>query len=557
LDGAILGSIGALLAAGVFGGLLARGVGLSPILGYLAAGVGVGPHLLDVAPGGPALDFLGELGVAFLLFDVGLHFSLKDLWRSQRRLLLLAPLQMLAATALLGGAALLGDAALLPALALGATLALSSTAVAIQGLRERGDAEQPLGRAATSILIFQDLAAVLLISLVGAAGAPAAGGLGPLAGAAAALVGVALLGRAVRPLFAAVTRPGSEETFTAAALLVVIGTGWLTQQAGLSLPLGAFLAGMVLSESEYCYMVKTELRPFRGLLLGLFFLTVGVHLELPLVLASGATVLWLTGLLLLAKVATTALAALACGLCPGFALRLGVTLAQGSEFALVVLPLAAAVALVEAETAALLSASVVLSMALSPLLPLAATRLCDAIERRSAERETQAAPAAASAGRVVLDGTGPLARLLASALADHGVDYVALEPDPRRLARARSEGFRAALGSVRSPALVETAAAGRPRLLVLGPPSPDPAMLRELRRRHPSLGVLHVAPGGEPDAALHEAGATVLEARGDDWELAVARRVLALAGVDDAALTRWLDASGDSPWEKADKAHAA
>jgi CPA2 family monovalent cation:H+ antiporter-2 len=556
MDGAILGSIGALLAAGVLGGVLARAGGVSPILGYLAAGVGVGPHLLGLAPGGPALDFLGELGVAFLLFDVGLHFSFKDLWRSQRRLLLLAPLQLFAATLLLGACALLLGVGLLAALALGATLALSSTAIAIQGLRERGEAEQPLGRAATSILIFQDLAAVALISLIGAAGAASAAGLGQLAGAAAALVGVALLGRAVRPLFGAITRLGSEETFTAAALLVVIATGWLTHGAGLSLPLGAFLGGMVLSESEYCYMVKTELRPFRGLLLGLFFLTVGVHLELPLVLGSIATVLLLTALLLVAKIATTALAALACGLCPGFALRLGVTLSQGSEFALVVLPLAAAAALVEAEAAALLSASVVLSMALSPLLPVGATTLCDALELRSAERGAQGAPAAAS-GRVVLDGTGPLARLLASALADHGVDYVALEPDPRRLAHARSEGFRVALGSARKPALVETAAAGRPRLLVLGPPSPEPAMLRELRRRHPALGLLQVAPAGEQGAALREAGATVVEAGADDWELAVARSVLEHAGVGDQALARWLDAASDSPWERADKAHAA
>jgi Kef-type K+ transport system membrane component KefB len=562
-----------LLAAGITGAVLARALRVSPIVGYLVAGAVVGPHALDVAPTENALHFLAELGVAFLLFDVGLHFSLKDLWRARRQLAL-GPLQMALAGALLAALAAASGIGGQGALYLGATLALSSTAVTIQSLRERGESNQPIGKSATAVLVFQDLAAVVLISLVGAAamahgGADASAGHGgagidePAAWVVAgrALLGlaaVALLGRALRPLFAMTSRAG-EDVFTATVLLVVLATGGATAMVGLSLPLGAFLGGMLLSESEYCYMVKTELRPFRGLLLGLFFLTVGIALDLPMVLGAAGTVLAIAAGMLAAKVVSTALAARLTGACPGFSLRLGFSLAQGSEFALVVLPLLAGAGLVAAGDASRVASAVVLSMAVSPLLTVLGSRLADRVERRRAE-PAAASPATDTAlghpGRILIDGSGDVALRVAAALAEHGADYLLLESDPQRVARARAEGYRVALGSAASLGMVEHSSAEGLSGLVLAGANSEPGLVRILRQRHPGLTVL--ARDGRDDAlALSEAGAWVYDPGAAGHDVALAEKVLSLAGVPEEDRIRYVARFDVTPWETADKAHAA
>lgn len=556
--------IAALLGAGIVGATLSRRIGLPTVVGYFAAGAAVGPHGLALVPEGRGLELLAELGVVFLLFDIGLHFSLKSLWETRRQLFGLGPLQVALCAVVLGTGAVFAGLPGQAALLVGATLALSSTAVVLRALMASGEHASPLGRTATAILIFQDLFAVVLLVLANSLG-PAADALAATLGwvllkAGIALAAVAIGGRLLRPIFQWVTRHGDDEAFTATALLLVLATAGAAGMTGLSMPLGAFLAGMVLSESEYCYRVKTDLKPFRGLLLGLFFITVGMSIEVGLLVTAFAPILAVVAALTLAKAAVSALAARLAGLAAGFAVRLGATLAQGSEFAFVVFALAAGRGALAPETAAILTAGVAVSMAVAAFAARAGDALGDRIEARRVASEAHLVQGAARGPhRVLLNGIGPVARSVARGLEAMQVDYLALEPDPARLAEGRAAGFRVAFGRADELGLVEAVGADRVQALVLGRVEGEDVLrfVEQLLARHPALRVLVRVRREDEADRLRATGAVVCVSPDDPDDQTLAAETLRALGIAEERISRWLAELVDDPrWEKADKAHA-
>jgi len=445
----------------------------SPIVGYLVAGILIGPHALGLIVESELTGLLAELGVAFLLFAIGLELSLARLQVMRRLVFGLGGLQVVLTACVIGAAASLLGADLPAAVAIGSALALSSTAFVLQLLAERGEQLTRFGRTTFAILLFQDLAVVPLLVLIPAL-APDRVAVLPALGLSVLKAGLALVliiavGRlVVRPVFRMVAATRSAELFVSATLLVVMGMGWLTIQTGSSMPLGAFLAGLLLSETEYRHQVEADIRPFRGLLLGLFFMTVGLSMDLGVVFERlTEVVLVVVGLLVLK-------AALISALCAAFrlpaeeALRVGLFLAQGGEFGFVLFDSAIAHQVLPAAEGQTLTAAVALSMIATPFLAQLGSALAERLRRPSqgglhALRE-EAAPLT---NHVVIAGFGRVGQTVAKVLAAADVPYVALDLDASRIARARAKGLPVFYGDASRVDVLAAAGAGRAQAAVL------------------------------------------------------------------------------------------
>src|SRR6185503_1308598 len=362
-----------LLASSVLAVAACRSLRLPPIIGYLLTGIALGPHALGVVSEREETMRLAEFGVVFLMFSIGLEFSLSKL-RSMRRLVFGLGFAQVAATIGLAGA---GAAALgtpwQTGLALGGIVAMSSTAIVSKLLAERGELDSAHGREVIAVLLFQDLAVVPLLVLIPVLGQPAdAVGFAmavALAKAAAALVIVILGGpRPMRAWLRAVARRRSNELFVLNVLLITLIAAFVTAAAGLSLVLGAFLAGMLISETEYRFQVEQDIKPFRDVLLGLFFVTIGMPLDLRLVLSYPGTVLAFFFVLTAAKMIVVAGLSRGFGASTGTALRSALALGQGGEFGFVLLALAGIAGIVSQNVLQPLLAAMILSMLAAPFL---------------------------------------------------------------------------------------------------------------------------------------------------------------------------------------------
>jgi CPA2 family monovalent cation:H+ antiporter-2 len=503
-----------ILAFAVAAALAFRRLRLSPVLGYLAAGVLIGPHALGLIRDVESIDRLADLGVVFLLFSVGLELSFERL-AALRRLVFGLGLLQVAATALVLwlGLRLLGMAG--PAAAvLAGGLALSSTAVVVRALQEAGELSSPAGRAALAVLLFQDLAVVPLLAavpLLAGGGAGLARSLTLALGtAAAALVAIVAVGRlAVRPLLRAVAGSRTPEVFTGVALLLVLGVGWLTSLAGVSMALGAFLAGVLIAETEYRHQVEGDIEPFRGLLLALFFMSVGMNLDLAALARGAPAVLGGAALLLAVKAAVLAALALAFRTRRATAVRLGLTLAQGGEFAFVLFGLAVDAGSLPAETARLAILVVAVTMALTPALVAAGRAAGRRLEARGAVGLDGARELGA---RVVVAGFGRVGQTLGRLLDEHGVPYVALDLDPARVDAARQRGLPAFYGDAGRPDVLRVAGAHRASVAVvtLDDPAAAERAVAALLREAGDIPVLVRARDPEHSARLLEAGATAV-----------------------------------------------
>lgn len=492
-----------LLAAGLAALLITRVLRLSPIVGFLIAGVviaqfGIGVEARDgAAQLTDMTQLLAELGVVFLLFDIGLHFSLKDAKAQRRDLLTLAPAQM----AITGGAFALAAYALgvpiMLAIIIGGGLALSSTAVVVRILAERNLPTCPLGRSTTAILVFQDIVGIFLLVFAHAlsdADASIAQAVGEAAlKATVAAVAAITIGRFVAtPAFRVLAAARNEEAFPAAALLLVLATAAATGAAGLSLTLGSFLAGMIIAETPYKHVIQTEVRPFRSLLLGFFFMTVGMQLDIA-ALMDWRTAGWvLVGVaaLMIGKTALTFIAARVSGWSSPGAVQLSFLIAQGSEFLLVILAVAAVSAALGPDVVTAMIAVVAVSLALTP----AWSGLGMGLARRLAERGARAsldaeAEAAAPARPVVVFGLTPLGRLSVDALRAHDLPYLAVENDPDRFAAAQADGYDAAFGDAADMRFMDTVGMAHARAVVVGQPVYEVArdLTPYVRERFPDL----------------------------------------------------------------------
>lgn len=433
-DGSLLQATVVFLFAAVFTVPLAKRLQLGAVLGYLLAGVLIGPSVLRLITDLESVARLSELGVVLLLFIIGLELSPRRLWVMRRSVFGVGLAQVLLTALAIGAVAWLAFAQPLNvAVVLGLGLALSSTAFGLQMLAERKQLTSPHGRLAFAILLFQDIAAIPLIALL-----PVIAGTNELEADHDTLVhllrvvgsvGAVIIGGRylLRPMFRIVTKTGLQEISTATALLVVIGTAWLMELAGVSMALGAFIAGLLLADSEYRHELESQIEPFKGLLLGLFFISVGMIADLSLLLNEPLVVIGLTLLLVLIKLPLLFLIGLhGGGLDRANALRLGVVLAAGGEFAFVVFKLAREQGLFEARLHDLLVLAITLSMVITPLLVLVLTRLFKT-KPASAEVPPEYQRIDNEEPRVVIAGMGRMGQIIARVLRAQRVPYVALE----------------------------------------------------------------------------------------------------------------------------------
>ncbi len=440
-----------LLAAAVLAVVACRFLALPPIIGYLVVGLALGPKALGVVAGDAMMQHLAEFGVVFLMFSIGLEFSLPKLRVMRREVFGLGAAQVtITIAACVAFALAAGGGDWQSGLAIGGVVAMSSTAVVSKLLAERMELDTAHGRSIVGVLLFQDLAVVPLLILVPVLAQPAAG-IGAaiavaLAKAAFVLAVLLLAGpRVMRAWFGLVARRKSTELFVLNVLLVILAMAFLTGLAGLSLALGAFLAGMLISETEYRYRVEDEIKPFRDVLLGLFFVTVGMMLDLGLVAHQAWLVLALLALLVAFKFALIGALARAFGASTGASLRTALALAQGGEFGFVLLAQAGSAGVVGESLGQPLLAAMVISMVATPFMIGASNRIVLRFARsewmlRSLEMHRVAVQSLQTERHVIILGYGRNGQHVARLLEAEKVRYIALDLDPERVREAAAAG---------------------------------------------------------------------------------------------------------------------
>ena len=466
-----------LLAASVLVVGFFRSVGLPPILGYLLVGALAGPHALAFIPDTDEARQFAEYGIVFLMFSIGLEFSLPKLFSMKRLVFGLGATQV--AVSLLGVIAFasLFGLALKGAIAVGAAVAMSSTAVLIKLLVERMELDSAHGRQVIGVLLFQDLAVVpfLVVIPVLALGAEESVEALALAGvkAAVALTLILYLGpRLMQRWFFMVAQRKSPELFMLNVLLVTLGMAFATELAGLSLALGAFLAGMLISETQYRYQVEEDIKPFRDVLLGLFFVTVGMRLNLALVLSELPYVVLTLLFILTGKFIVAAGAARLFGSSPGNAQRVGIWLCAGGEFGFVLMALADSARLIPDDILQIVLAALLLSLLTAPILAHYADRIVLRLVPsewllRSMQLTSIAAQSLATDGHAILCGYGRNGQYLGRFLENEGISFIALDLDPERVREAAAAGETVVFGDAAKRETLIAAGLSRASIVVI------------------------------------------------------------------------------------------
>jgi monovalent cation:H+ antiporter-2, CPA2 family len=539
------------LLAAVTGVVICRSLKLPPMLGYLVVGVLIGPNALALGDDPESLRHLGEFGVVFLMFVIGLEFNLPKL-RAMRSHVFGLGLSQVALTMVLITLGSLFLAALAPtlwrmewrtAVALSGAVAMSSTAVVVKMLAERLELETEHGKRVMGVLLFQDLAVVPLLVLIPALGSPPEELLMALAVAslkAALLITVLLVGgqRVMRWWLTLVARRKSEELFVLNLLLVTLGLAWLTELAGLSLALGAFIAGMLISETEYKHQVETDIRPFHDVLLGLFFISVGMLLDWRMVADRWGLVLLLLTAPVLFKLALVTLLAKLYGASMGVALRTGLYLAQAGEFGFVLLTLAQQNQLVPAALLNPILASMVLSMLATPFIIMFSNRIVMKLVAsewllQSLQMTTIARKSINANRHVLICGYGRCGQNLARILEREGIPYMALDLDPDRVRQAAAAGDSVAFGdAARLQALIAAGLSRASAVVVTYLDIPGAMKVLALTRSHaPQVPVIVRTQDDRELEKLQEAGATEVVPEALEGSLMLASHALALVGV--------------------------
>jgi CPA2 family monovalent cation:H+ antiporter-2 len=531
-----------LLAASVIVVTICRRARLPPILGYLIVGIALGPHALGVVPDDAATRHLAEFGIVFLMFSIGLEFSLPQL-RAMRRAVFGLGFSQVAITTI---AAMIVVQLLgydwRAGVVLGGALAMSSTAIVSKMLAERSELGTPHGRDIMGILLFQDLAVVAFLILI-----PALAGTGAnlpsvlgvaLAKAAVALAIILFLGqRPMRAWFHLVARQRSPELFVLNVLLVTLGMAELTELAGLSLALGAFLAGMLISETEFRYQVEEDIKPFRDVLLGLFFVTIGMMLDLRGVALHPLEMIALLVVPVGAKLALIILLARAFGAPLATALRTGFYLAQAGEFALVMLALASSNTLLSPEFMQLVLASMIVSMLIAPLLIQNANAWVRRLTAndwlaRAAEVTQVAAFTMARQGHVIVCGFGRSGQNLTRLLEREDITYLALDSDPQRV-RDAADGTTVVYGDASRRETLVSAGIAKARALVVTFDDTPTALkiLHHVQHLRPELPVIVRTRDDSELDKLVAAGATEVVPEVLEGSLMLASHSLLVLGV--------------------------
>ncbi|HVV92029.1 MAG TPA: monovalent cation:proton antiporter-2 (CPA2) family protein [Hyphomicrobiales bacterium] len=495
---------------------LFKRAGLPAVVGYLAVGILIGPAALGIFVQPEETLDVAELGVVLLLFVIGLELDVSRLVAMRRDIVLLGLAQLVVTAAVLGGLAFWLGLTPRGAAVAGFALALSSTAVATRLLDDRGHITRAYGQRAFAVLLAQDFAvvpALALVPLLGGAGAPSpdllAGALRTLAGLAA-FAAILATGRYLTdPILRVLARSGTGEVMIAAALLLVFGAAWVADLAGLSMALGAFLAGLLLSQSRYRHELAADVEPFRGLLLALFFMGVGMSLDLGAVAASWPVVAGGLAALIAVKLAVTfVLSRVGGGSGREDALRIAALLVPASEFAFVLMPVAAGAGVIASKNANLVSAIGVLSMLVGPVLAAAIEKIRPRLfpHRRPTGIDDGLA---AARGEVLVIGFGRFGHIAAQLLLAEGIETTLIDGDPDRIRNAARFGFKVYYGDGTRPDVLRAAGAARMRAFLVCVENPDAALLivEHLHAHYPGGKILARSFDRVHSLALLDAGA--------------------------------------------------
>ena len=550
-----------LALSGVLMPLLSR-LRINPVLGFLSVGVLLGPYgLASLAGTWPVLswftfarpddvEFLAELGVIFLMFMIGLEMSVERLWSMRRLVFGLGGLQVALSAAAVGALALWFGNSIEAAVILGVVLAFSSTAIVMQLLIQRRELGTPLGQSTFAILLFQDLAVVPLLVLISILGASSGeGSFASLLGSAVVkgvltVVLIYLIGRrVVRPLFHQITVEKQPDTFTALTLLTTLGVAALTWYAGLSMALGALLAGLIIAETEFRHEVEITIEPFKGLLMGLFFMSVGMGIDLRALLAEPLWIpLSVVGLLAMKALIIFVLLRVF-GLSWGRSAEGGLLLGQGGEFAFIVIGMALTLGLLERQVGQFMLIVVGVSMLVAPVVARLGQSLGDNIDRRAAPPAPEDMEVGELGGHVIIAGYGRVGQMVGQMLAEQGVAFVAIENDAQLIAHQRKAGVPLVFGDASRPELLRKLRIDQARAVVLTMDHTAAAIhaVQGIRRLMPMMRIIARARDEKHALLLREAGASVVVPETLESSLKLTGWVLETLGVPPDAAMRLLE----------------
>lgn len=534
---------------------LFRRLKVSPVIGFILVGVLIGPYALGalardvpwlshvVITEPESIATIAELGVVLLMFMIGLELSFERLNMMRRLVFGMGFLQVVLCALAIGGAAYTLKLDLTTAIVLGLALSVSSTAVIVQTLSENKRLAAPVGRATFSVLLFQDLAVVPMLFAVSVLGAQGEGPVFRAFGvamvqAAIAVVAIVVLGRIVlRPLFRMVAGSGASENFMAASLLVILGAGIATAAAGLSMAMGALIAGILLAETEYRRQIEITIEPFKGLLLGVFLISVGMSIDLPRISAAPMLFVGVGMAMIAAKALIVTGLGRAFGLPLGVSLQSGLLLGPGSEFTFVIIGLAAHLNLLAPDIAALALAVAATTMTLVPVLE----RLGAWTERRLPSKPSPGediAPlpvleAGAPQSRVIVCGYGRVGQTVGDMLSVHKVPYLAVDMDAREVSRHRSKGRPVAYGDATRVEFLRLCDIANARALVVTLDSPTAAaqIVEAARGERPDLIIVCRARDARDAARLYRLGATDAVPETTEASLVLCEQLLVDLGV--------------------------
>jgi monovalent cation:H+ antiporter-2, CPA2 family len=541
-----------LLASSVLLVTLARRVGIPTALAYLVVGVIFGPHALNIASDSVTTRQLADLGVAFLLFTLGLEFSLPRMLAMRREVFGLGAAQVGATAAVF---AVIGWALGLPwlvAIVVGGAVSMSSTAILLQQLTERAELNRTHGRLAFSMLLFQDLAFVPFLALAsvlvaGGEHFQLGGSVLAVLGGIFAIAAVLAVGRwLLRPLFHEIAHSRLRELFTLAVLLVVLGSAWASNVAGLSLALGAFLSGMMLAETEYRHQIDSVIRPFRDILLGLFFISVGMLLDMKLLAGEWVAVSATLVCLVVLKATIAALVTRPFTTTRFKALRTGIVISIGGEFGVAICTIGLQADLIPARLGDPLLVAIVLSMVLSPFIlnnnkSVARFLLREKGPPRTAsEREDDATIEIAHREHVILCGFGRVGQNIARVLESQGFEYIALDLDPARIRAARQAGDPVIFGDSADESLLQKVGLETASAVVISfsDPATSLGILHSVRRLRPDVPVLVRTADDVRIKELQDAGATDVVPETFEASLMLVSHVLMLLHVPVTRVVR-------------------
>jgi CPA2 family monovalent cation:H+ antiporter-2 len=552
----LLNVLGFLMAAvGVV--FLFRRMKASPTLGYLAAGILVGPHALKIVTDPTETQFIGEVGVLFLLFTLGLELPFQRLQSLKKYVFGLGMSQVMLTGGLFTFIALWAGMTMEAAILVGGALSLSSTAVVLQVLTDRKELATRFGRISFSILLLQDLVVVLLLILTMTLGEEGTNILEEFSYAilksGAVFLIIIGLGRLIlRPIYRAVAMSGNPELFMATTFVVVLGTAYVTEFSGLSRELGAFLAGILLAETEYRHQVEADIQPFRGLLLGVFFMSVGMGVNLVGLVKTYDTVLFILFFMLTLKALLMFLISRVSGIRTSTSLRVSLILAGGGEFVFVIFSPFVAHKFLPEGLADIIFLVVILSMALTPLLSVIGKWCADKYQVRETQSDVKFSTEEIGElkNHIIIAGFGRVGKMLGEILSAQMIPFVAIDTDMRCVAEGREKGLSVFYGDARRPEVLKAIGAERARVVVITlnhvPPSVRTVMM--LRRHFPDLPVCVRIKDHKHQERLMESGARLVIPETVEPTIQLATSVFHLMGMGGDEVTRLVDGLRKQQW---------